>query len=274
MQRDDQRPPASGRPSLLSDAPQPDTSRSGILHGLEGGNRPAATAPARQRKRKTLTLAVAGIVVVGGAVAAMAWLDGAAEPGPGMALTSPSAPPAAAPINTAVAAPVAAIAPTTEAPAAAIVEDSAAVSPPVDSTRALKEMLNDAPAKSDHDELRAALERPHHAPVPSKPKVAEHKKVDKSARRPVQLAKKSESAAKRQDARQDSDVKLLAALMAHVQTNQPSKAPSTPGYQLKQCGLMNEAGAEQCRQHLCSTTARNEPECKRRALAAKAVDAS
>lgn len=217
-------------------------------------------APASQRKRKNLVLAAAAILVmVAGAVAAMAWLDGAAEPGPGLAQTPAPA-----------AAPAAPVAPAVAAPVAAIVEDSAAVSPPVDNTRSLKDVLNDTPAKSDHDELSAALERPHHAPVPAKPKLAEHKKVDTSARKPVQLAKKTEPAAKRQD----NDVKLLAALMAHVQTTQPSKAPSTPGYQLKQCRLMNEAGAEQCRDHLCSTTARNEPECKRRAMAAKAADAS
>lgn len=264
MQRDDQRPPAAGRPSLLSEAPQPDTGRSGILHGLEGGGRPAAAAPASQRKRKNLVLAATGaVVVLGAAVAAMAWLGGAADPDPVLALAPPPA-----------AAPAAPVAPAVAAPAAAIVEDSAAASPPVDNTRSLKEVLNDTPARTDHDELSAALERPHHAPVPAKPKLAEHKKVDTSAKKPVQLARKTEPAAKHQAARQDNDVRLLAALMAHVQTNQPSKTPSTPGYQLKQCGRMNEAGAAQCREHLCATTARNEPECKQRAMAAKAVDAS
>ena len=98
MQRDDQRPPASGRPSLLSDAPQPDTSRSGILHGLEGGGRPAAAAPASQGKRKNLVLAAAGaVVVLLVVVAAMAWPDGAAEPAPGLAMAPTPVPSAAAP---------------------------------------------------------------------------------------------------------------------------------------------------------------------------------
>lgn len=206
------------------------------------------------------------VVVVLVAVAAMAWLDGAADPEPVLALTPPPAPPAAA-------APAAPATPAA-APAAAIVEDSAAASPPLDHARSLKEMLDDTPARTDHEELKAALERPHHAPLPAKTRLAEHKKVEQAARKPVQLARKTEPAAKSQAARQDNDVKLLAALMAHVQTAQPGKAPSTPGYQLKQCRLMNEAGAEQCRDHLCSTTARDEPECKQRAMASKGTDAS
>lgn len=262
MQRDDQRPPTSGRPSLLSEAPQPDSSRSGILHGLEGG-RPAAAVPARQRKRRNLVLAAAGsavVLVVG--VAAMAWMDGAADPGPILAVAPPAAQPVTPPVT-----PV-------PAPVAAIVEDTAAVAPPADNTRSLKEMLNDTPAKTEHDELSAALERPHHAPAPAKPKLAEHKKVDKPVKKPVQLAKKTEPAARTPAARQDSDVKLLAALMAHVQASQPSKAPSTPAYQLKQCRLMNEAGAAQCREHLCATTARKEPECKQQPVAVKTADES
>jgi hypothetical protein len=46
-------------------------------------------------------------------------------------------------------------------PAAAIVEETAAVSPAgVGNTRTLKEMLNDTPAKPPKDELTVALESP------------------------------------------------------------------------------------------------------------------
>lgn len=267
MQRDEPRPPAAGRPSLISDAPRPESSRNGILHGLDKGSRPTAAAPASERKRNVLVLAAATtVVVLVVAVAAMAWLDGAAGPEPVLAQTPPT-PPAAA-------APAAAPATPAAAPVAAIVEDSAAASPPLDHARSLKEMLNDNPAKTDHEELKAALERPHHAPLPAKPKLAGHKKVEQAARKPVQVVKKTEPPAKNQAARQDNDVKLLAALMAHVQRAQPGKAPSTPGYQLKQCRLMNEAGAEQCRDHLCATTAHDEPECKQRTKAAKGSGAS
>jgi hypothetical protein len=57
--------------------------------------------------------------------------------------------------------------------------------------------------------------------------------------------------------------------MAHVQSGKPAKETSTPAYQLKQCKRMNEAGAAQCREHLCATTARNEPECKQQPVAVK-----
>ncbi len=85
----------------------------------------------------------------------------------------------------------------------------------------------------------------------------------------MQVAKKADGSGKPKPAAQDSDVTLLAALMAHVQSGNPGKAPSTPAYQLKQCRLMNEAGAAQCREHLCSTTARKEPECKAQPAAVK-----
>jgi hypothetical protein len=252
LQRDDERPSPSGRPSLLSEAQQPDSGRGGILHGLEG-KRPAAAAPSGKRKGGRMELVAAGAAVVALAVmtGVAVWMNSDDEPA-----TPPSA---AAPVAPAIAE---VSAPAPAAPVATIVEDTAAVSPPADNTRSLKDLLNDTPATHDHDELSAALERPHATPAPAKVKLAEHKKVDKPARKPVQVAKKADGSGKAKPAAPDSDVTLLAALMAHVQSGNPGKAPSTPAYQLKQCGLMNEAGAAQCREHLCSTTARKEPECK------------
>jgi hypothetical protein len=260
LQRDDERPSPSGRPSLLSDAQPSDTSRSGILHGLEG-KRAAAPVSSDKRATSKVALAATGAAVVALAVVvgAVLWMNGDSEP------VLP--PVAAAPAAPAVAE---ASAPAPAAPVATIVEETAAVSPPADNTRSLKDMLNDTPATHDHDALSAALERPHPAPAPAKVKLAEHKKAEKPAKKPVQVAKKSEAAGKaKTKPGQDSDVTLLAALMAHVQAGNPGKAPSTPAYQLKQCKLMNEAGAAQCREHLCSTTARNEPECKAQPVAVK-----
>ncbi len=262
MQREDDRPPSSGRPSLLSQAPQAkqaDAGRASVFDGLE--RRPAAAAPTAKRGRKPLMLAgAAGILLLAAGVGI--WL--AAEPEPVLTLgAAPAAPvshPAAAPAATAT---TAAAVPAPEAPAATIVEETAAVSPPGDA-RSLKEVLNDIPPKAPRAELTAALEKPH------KP---EPKKTEKAAQKPVQVAKKTESKPKPKTVPPDSDVTLLAALMTHVQAAKtPSKEPSTPAYQLKQCGRMNEAGAAQCRAHLCATTASKEPECKQPAAVKTAAE--
>ncbi|MTV40786.1 hypothetical protein [Duganella radicis] len=255
MQGEEKRPAASGRPSLLSTEPPAEAGRASILDGLERA--PAATSAAARSAvgRKKALLATGALTVAVLAVGVAAWLNFT----PDLPLTLP--PPTEAPI--AAAAPTQAPAPAAP-PAATIVEETAAVSPPADNTRSLKDMLNDTPAKPQKDELTAALEKPHTAPTKSQ--LAEHKKADKPARKPVQVAKKAETKPKTP---QDSDVALLAALMTHVQSGKPSKEPSTPSYQLKQCGRMNEAGAAQCREHLCATTARKEPECKQQPVAVK-----
>lgn len=249
MQREDDRPPSSGRPSLLSQAPQAEPGRASVFDGLD--RRPATAAPAASRARKPLLLAGigAGVLVLAAGVAV--WM--AAEPEPQLTL---AAAPAVKPSPATVAPTAAAAAPAPEVPAATIVEETAAVSPPADS-RSLKEVLNDIPPKAPRAELTAALEKPH--ANAAKP---EHKKADKPASKQVQVAKKAEPP-KAKAKPQDSDVTLLAALMTHVQAAKgPSKEPSTPAYQLKQCGRLNEAGASQCRAHLCATTASKEPECK------------
>lgn len=258
MQRDDERPPSTGRPSLLSQQPPAGADRNSILNDMEKKPARAAAAPtAKPRNKAVLGAVVAGALAlaVGGAV----WMSGESEPEPALAHVAPAAPITPAP----------AVAPVAEPATATIVEETAAVSPAADNTRSLKDMLNDTPAvpKPPRDELAEALARPHAAakPKPKLAQAAESKKADKPQAKPVKLAQKAEPAAKvkaKAAAAPDSDVALLAALMAHVQAGQPSKAPSTPAYQLKQCGLQNEAGAAQCRAHLCANAARKEPECK------------
>ncbi|TFW13633.1 hypothetical protein [Duganella callida] len=269
MQEENNRPPTSSRPSLLSKEPAAETGRNGILDGLE--RRPPAAAAARKvaSSRKYLPVGLGAALLV--LLAAGAWTWSEMRPGPQLTLppqaqaqaaAAPATVPATAPAP-AVSAPTAAPAepaPAAPAAAASIVEDTAAVSPPAENARSLKEMLNETPPAKPRDELTAALERPHAAQHKlAEKKVADHKKADKPAKKTVQVAKKAET--KKAPAQPDSDVALLAALVAHVQAGRPT-APSTPAYQLKQCSRMNEAGAAQCRQHLCSTTARNEPECK------------
>lgn len=254
MQGEEKRPTTSGRPSLLSTEPPAEDGRASVLDGLE--RRPATASAVGVgpvgRKKALLAGGAAAIALLAVGVAAVLNFT----PGPKLALPEAQTPMAAAP-QPEPPAPAA-------VPAATIVEETAAVSPAADNTRSLKEMLNDTPAKPPKDELTAALEKPHAAPV--KPKLVEHKKADKPARKPVQVAKKTVTKPKAQP---DSDVALLAALMAHVQSGKTAKETSTPAYQLKQCSRMNEAGAAQCREHLCATTARKEPECKQQPVAVK-----
>lgn len=260
MQRDDERPPSTGRPSLLSKEQPADVDRTNILTGLESKPaRPArivAPAPAAKGRGKLVVGAVAGMGVLALVVAAV-WMS--SEPDKESALAQVIAPP---PVT-----PAPATEPIIEPATATIVEETAAVSPAADNTRSLKEMLNDTPAaaKPPRDELAAALERPHTAakPKPKLAQAAEHK-TEKPQAKATRVAQKTEQPvkAKAKAAVPDSDVALLAALMAHVQAGQPSKTPSTPAYLLKQCGLQNEAGAAQCRAHLCANAARKEPECK------------
>ncbi|MYM66904.1 hypothetical protein GTP45_08685 [Pseudoduganella sp. FT55W] len=256
MQGEEKRPASSGRPSLLSTEPPAVADRASILDGLERRPATASAAGAVAAGRKKALLAGGAAVIALVAVGVAALLNFQPEPG----LTLPAVPVATAP-QPAPPAPAAAVA---AVPAATIVEETAAVSPPADNTRSLKEMLNDTPTKQPKDELTAALEKPHAAPA--KPKLAEHKKADKPVRKPVQVAKKAETKPKAQP---DSDVALLAALMAHVQSGKPAKETATPASQLKQCSRMSEAGAAQCREHLCATTARKEPECKSQPVAVK-----
>jgi len=258
LQGEENRPSSGGRPSLLSAAPPADAARPSILDGLER-HPAAAAATAKKRGRNKLALrgAIGGLLALGAGL--VAWVS--LEPNPPLSLPPASHAIAPAAESVATAEPPAPAAAPVSAPAATIVEDTAAASPAVNDTRSLKEVLNDTPAKPPKDELTAALEKPH------KPKLAEHKKVEKPARKPVQVAKKAEP--KPKVAPQDNDVALLAALMTHVQSGKPSKEASTPAYQLKQCSRMNEAGAAQCREHLCATTARKEPECKQQPVAVK-----
>jgi len=257
LQREDERPSPSGRPSLLSKEPAAEAGRSGILDGLE--RKPAAAAVGKPAPRKTAAmLAVAGVGVLGLAIAAVALWPGT-TPEPELTLPVAAATPPASRSDTAVTV----AAPAAVAPAATIVEDTAALSPAVDNSRTLKQILNDTPAKPQHDELTAAFDHPHAAPAKPKP----------PAKKTVQVAKKPDHPAKK-PAPADNDVTLLAALMAHVQSNRQSKETSSPAYQLKQCKRMNEAGATQCREHLCSTSARNEPECKQQPVAVKTASES
>lgn len=277
MVRKDDRPTSGGRPSLLSAEQQAEADRHRILSTLDGkpGATPAApsaaAAPAKGRNGLVVwgTVGVGVLAVVGGA---LAWMANTPDEQSAAIATAP----APAPVSVANAAPAAAAAPAEpEVSTAAILEETAAVSPPAEvKLPALKDML-EGPGKpeSGHDQLTQALERPSaKAPVVAH---AEHKPERKAEK--VKLAQKSaakEKAVAKAEARQpaDNDVTLLAALMAHLQTRPPVKKTSTPAEQLKTCKQYNAAGEEQCRARLCAADAKKEPECKAAPIAKASSD--
>ncbi len=125
-------------------------------------------------------------------------------------------------------------------------------------------------------EVKAAAAPP---PRPAPPRVVKPRQVAKApvkkpvaevsspgasnvAPRPrVVATKKKPEAPAKAAAPVDSDVALLAALVAHSKATQP-KGSSGVGAKLKQCKSHGSvAEANQCRARVCAS-ARNEPECK------------
>jgi hypothetical protein len=85
-------------------------------------------------------------------------------------------------------------------------------------------------------------------------------KTDKSAR--TARAGKPAAPAKAQPApAPDSDVALLAALVAHTHASTAARQPESLSAKLKQCRQLSAKGAEQCRTRTCAT-AKDDPLCK------------
>lgn len=256
QQRDERR--AAARPSLLSSEQQAEADRNRILRTMDGdGAKPAGA------RSSVLRWAVAGLVVVAVFAGAAVWMGGKeVEP---MHFSSAAPAPAVQPV---AAAPlpekVAEVQPEPEVSAAAILEDTPAIA---EKEKSLKEMLA-APSPSTasptqaHNELSKILEATpaHTAATADKTShsnaVAKKPHVQKA---PV-IAKKVEPAPKAAP-RVDSDVTLLAALVAHSHAR-PAADRSSAAQKLKQCKQMSAADAEQCRDKLCSGTAKDEAECK------------
>lgn len=270
MQHSDERPTTSGRPSLLSSEQQAEADRHRILGGLD--SKPASTsAGARKARKGTTTWLVAGAAVLAIGAGSMVWLSSEGEKEIILAGTAPL-PSTAAPAAALASEPVVAPAPVEadEVSTAAILEDApvvAAKSSPV------------AAKKQPVDELTKLLEPKAAAPVhvAAKPapkkalavaKAAPAKAAEKARPQPTAMASNVEPVLKKKPVaqpkpavRQDSDVALLAALVAHSKASQPKK--STPAVKLQQCKtLASVAEAEQCRARLCAASAKNESECK------------
>lgn len=285
MQRPEDRPPKTGRPSLLSAEQQAEADRHRILSTLDGKTAAADKgAPAQGKKRRPMLLwGTAGVGLIAAAAGALAWMDKELDDKTvsmsAAVLPAPSAPVASAPAAPALAAAAAASSAPAEAEVstAAILNDAPAA-PAESKLPSLNEMLS-APSPAAHTGQKTAQlaeQKSEHKPEHKSEHKAEHKAE------PVRLAQKAPAAEHKPKATEkarykpvpapapDSDVTLLAALMAHMQT--PSKKADSPAAQLKLCKQQNAAGEEQCRVRLCAGAARNEPECKSPPIAKASAD--
>jgi hypothetical protein len=259
---------SSGRPSLLSSEQQAEADRHRILSGLD--SKSEATTGAKRARRGKLTWVAAGVAVLAIGAGSAVWLAGEGEKEIVLAGTAPL--------------------PSTAAPAAALASEPPVVPPEPEevSTAAILEdtppgAAKAAPAadkKPADDELSKLLEPPAGAPAhvaahaaPKKPVVVAKAAHAKAAAKPHTqtamtmnvepvLKKKKPVAHPKAFVQTDSDVALLAALVAHSKATQP-KRPTGIGAKLLQCKTLGSvAEAEQCRAHLCAGSAKNDSECK------------
>jgi len=300
LQHNDERPPTSGRPSLLSTEQQAATGGPRILGGHDSEAAPGAAGSSRS-KRGYAWLAAGVIAVVAIGAGSAGYLDGDGEKEIVLASTEalPGAPPPGAPLAAELAVGVAPAQPTSNPEAdqvstAAILQDT----PPVESK------LAHAPQPAA-DELTKLLEHPgtapevpprviERAPAPPKPAVANPapkpvvkttaakpapaknastakpapKIVARAAQKkpvhPLAAApsKKKGEVHPKASAGMDSDVTLLAALVAHSKALQPKKG-LTRAEKLRQCKTLGSAAeAQQCRARVCAGGANTEVECK------------
>lgn len=281
MQHSDERPTTSGRPSLLSSEQQAEADRHRILSALD--SKPGSNSAGAKKARKgTTAWLLAGAAVLAIGAGSMAWLSNEGEKEIILAGTAPlpsTAAPAAALASEPVVAPAPAPAEAEEVSTAAILEDAPVVA--AKPTVAAKNQPDDELTKFLEPKAPAPV-RVAAKPAPKKPvvvakaapakaapaKTAAVKPADKPRPQPTAMASNVEPVIKKKPVvpakavvRQDSDVALLAALVAHSKASQSKK--STPASKLQQCKtLPSVAEAEQCRARLCESSAKNESECK------------
>jgi len=237
-------------------------------------------------------LAALLVLVAGGGAAA--WMN-STDSGPERVAAAPAVAPAPPPARATASVPPA------EAPdvsTAAILHDTSAAedkpvpalksaAPVKDSDSSLAAALEskpaarvDAPAAKpakSSDDAKAARAREHRLAVRER---EEKQRADKHPLARKVVAKAAEKKAKQPDADNDSDVALLAALVAHSKNSQAAKpaAESADARKLRQCKALDSvAEADACRARLCGGSAKegvkSSAACKP-ARAAQVVDAS
>ena len=287
MQHSDERPPTSGRPSLLSQDQQAEADRHRILSGLE--SKPALTTAGGEKSRKgMLGLVVAGAVVLALGAGAGLWLVSEGEKEIVLAGSAPLP-----------ATPAPAVALATEAPvvrgtaddvsAAAILEDAPVIAPPAQPVADKKQADDELTRMFEHGTPAAKPAgtgespkvtetvkpksvavvparpakpvRPVAKATPKKPVVKARPEASNIAPRPrVAAAPAKKKAEAKPAVPVDNDVALLAALVAHSKATQPKSTGAAA--KLRQCKSLSSADeANECRARVCAG-AKNEPQCK------------
>jgi hypothetical protein len=290
-------PGRTSRPSLLSEqaqAPQAADSQS-ILSKLDGRASPSGLSPVPRKpgRMSGMAAAIVAAVVLGGGVLAWALQDGSEQAGTSLAA---AATPVPAPVpmpavstgdaaSTAAGAPVGeqAALPESEVSAATILDEApggavaataaaltlgaaAAVHTPDDGKSALAE-VSDKPAAPA---VQAGKPGADGGNVRSKPparkksepaRVARKDKAHASDRKTTLAATHRKKPAARAPAQVDTDVALLAALLAHSKASGAPNAGKTAA-EYRRCSTLDSAGANKCRERLCEGSARARAECK------------
>ena len=273
-----ERRPGSGRPSLLSADPVPATEDRSVLSQLDGRAAPARALPSstRSARRSGARAAVVGVALAG--IAGVAWLalgsSGDAPEAPLAAVhavpapvKAPAAvaPPAAVPSAAAAvaAAPAQAPAPADAAPAtAAVIHDE---QPPAKAGKQDLASLLNAPASASAPAADARPKTPDEAPrkheTPKKPateKLARNEKARAPAA-PARPKPAHKPVPKRAEPAVDSDVALLAALLAHTKT--PDSG--SPDDIFRRCATNATATeVQRCRVRVCHSSAQGAAGCK------------
>lgn len=255
-QRDDSRPD-SRRPSLLSADQSATADAHSILNQLDGKSGAAKPAASPHTGR---WLAGGGVLVAALGGLGLAWIYQAPVRHATELRLADAAPPPPQ-----VAAPVSRPAPVVEPVSAATILDAAPMDVPGAGEKTLQQALGAVPADGGpKGELVALLDKPSEAPAVAK--AAPKKKAE-----PVKTASKEKKAApkavaakskpvRRTEPAADSDVALLAALLAHSKTTRAHEAEQEA---FRRCAaLPSRSEAQRCRTRLCEGSAKGAPECK------------
>lgn len=291
MQSSQDGPAPPKRPSLLGSEQPEQSDNQRLLAGIEAGSK--TQSKATKPPRRKAAWAVALLLLAGGGVAA--WMNSGSD-APVLAVATPVSAPAEAPAAPPVVAAASdtAAADTPDVSTAAILHDTSADE---DKSAAPRALAQKSAVKGDAEALTALLEEKQAAPAPKAKKsreetlaanraaerarekrLASRERLEKKGAEKHPLAR-NVVAKKAAPAEVDSDVALLAALVAHSKASQATTRTSAPATtpdarKLRQCkALSSVAEAEECRARLCAGSAKNSAVCKP-ASVAQAGDAS
>lgn len=243
-----------GRPSLLSATQQAELDRQRVASGAMPAKVDTQRGQAGLKQRNLLF--AGSIVVLAAFVGFSVWLMNDVSSDAAMSSWARNKPPAVPVTAAPVSAPAIVEAAPAEPPqlAAAITDEHADKDMPQQS---LKQMLNAEPApKAGPDVLSKALE----AEAPRKRAEPRLAKVEKEAVKP---RPKPAAAKQAKPAEPDSDVALLAALVAHTHSQpEARKAAARTQEQLRQCKQKSEVEAKECQARVCEGRAKSEAACK------------